>query len=159
MNLTVICVGSLKERYWKEAVGEYLKRLSAYCKPEIVEVKDEKTPEGATDREVKKILDTEGKRILEKIRDRAFVAALAIDGTAMDSEAFSLAHEKWEQAGRGELVFVIGGSLGLSGEVLKRADVRVSFSKLTFPHQLMRVILLEQIYRSYRIRTGAPYHK
>ena len=159
MNLTVICVGSLKEHYWRDAEKEYLKRLSAYCRPEVVEVRDEKTPDRASAQEEKAIRDREGKRILERIRGRAFVVALSIPGKAMDSVELSSRHAEWEQKGGGDLVFVIGGSLGLSEEVLRRADLELSFSRMTFPHQLMRIILLEQLYRSYRIRNHAPYHK
>lgn len=159
MKLRVIAVGALKEKYWRDAVSEYQKRLSAYCHLELIEVKDEKTPDGASASMERQIREREGKRILDKLRDRSFCIALDIRGNSVSSEAFSAAHEEWERTGKSDLSFVIGGSLGLSASVLTRADYRLSFSKMTFPHQLMRVILLEQIYRSYRIRNHAPYHK
>lgn len=159
MNVTVVCVGNLKEKYWKDAVAEYAKRLSAYCRLTITEVKDEKTPEGASRLVEEQIRIREGHRILEKIKERSYAVMLEIQGKRFSSEDFSAAHAAWETAGRGELCFVIGGSLGLSEEVLQRADARISFSDMTFPHQMMRVILLEQIYRSYRIRNHEPYHK
>ena len=159
MNLTVIGVGTVKEKYLRDACAEYEKRLSAYCRPSVIEVKDEKTPDGCSEHVEEQIRVREGKRILERIRDRSFVVALDIRGKKYDSPGLSAAHADWEVRARGDLVFVIGGSLGLSEEVLRRADQRISFSDLTFPHQLMRVILLEQLYRSYRIRNHEPYHK
>lgn len=159
MNIHVISVGTLKEKFWKDAVAEYAKRLSGYCSLELIEVKDEKTPDGSSDAADEKIREKEGKRILGKLKDRSFAVVLDIRGKKYDSVAFSKAHEAWETAGRGDVTFIIGGSLGLSKEVLDRADAKVSFSDMTFPHQLMRVILLEQVYRSYRIRNGEPYHK
>lgn len=159
MNITLITVGSIKEKFYRDAVAEYEKRLSAYCRLSIIEVKDEKTPDGASLNAEEKIREKEGKRILEKIKDRSMLVLLDIGGKKFDSEGLSAAHERWEVESRGDLVFVIGGSLGVSEEVRKRADVRLSFSDLTFPHQLMRVVLLEQLYRSYRIRNHEPYHK
>ncbi len=159
MNISVISVGSLKERFWKDAVSEYAKRLSGYCSLELVEVKDEKTPDGSSEAADERIREKEGKRILGKLKDRSYAVVLDIRGKKYDSVAFSKAHESWETLGRGDITFIIGGSLGLSREVLDRADTKVSFSDMTFPHQLMRVILLEQIYRSYRIRNREPYHK
>lgn len=159
MNITVLAVGSLKESWWRDALREYEKRLSAYCRLTVTEVRDEKTPDGAPVALEEQIRVREGKRLLEKIRDRSFVVLLDIQGKSFDSEGFSRIHEKWETDSRGDLVFVIGGSLGVSEEVRARADARISFSAMTFPHQMMRVILLEQLYRSYRIRFGQPYHK
>ncbi len=159
MNITLITVGSLKEKFWKDACAEYAKRLSAYCRLNIIEVKDEKTPEGCPPAMEEKIREKEGKRILEKLKGRGVTAVLEIRGDRYDSVAFSEAHARWETEGRGDLTFIIGGSLGLSKEVLAKADQKISFSDMTFPHQLMRVILLEQLYRSYRIRNGEPYHK
>lgn len=159
MNLTVVSVGTLKERYLREAVREYQKRLSTYCRLSLIEVRDEKTPDGANNFLKNQIKEKEGKRILEKLKERSFCIALDVHGERFSSEAFSKAHEKWEISGKSDISFVIGGSLGLSDEVLKRANFCVSFSDMTFPHQLMRVILLEQLYRSYRIRNHAPYHK
>ena len=145
MRITLITVGKIKEKFYQDAISEYAKRLSRYCKLDVIQVTDEKTPDGASEALETQIKEKEGKRILENIKDGSFVIALAI--------------EKWGISGVSQLVFIIGGSLGLSKEVLSRADYKLSFSKMTFPHQLMRVILLEQIYRSYRIIQGEPYHK
>ena len=159
MNVTLLTVGSLKERYWREAVAEYEKRLSAYCKFRLIEVKDEKTPDAIDSAASRCVRQKEGERLLEKIDARALVVTLEIQGKKFDSEGFAAEMEKLEERSRGELCFVIGGSLGLSPEVSARAALHLSFSDFTFPHQLMRVLFLEQLYRSYRIRTGAPYHK
>jgi len=159
MNIDIIGVGNIKETYWKEAIGEYSRRLSRYCTLRITEVKDEKAPEGLSDAEERKIKETEGKRILGKIREDSFVVALEIRGGKYSSESLAENFEAWSVRGKSHLVFVIGGSLGLSAEVLSRADELLSFSDMTFPHQMMRVILLEQIYRSYRILRHEPYHK
>jgi len=162
MNINIIAVGSLKEKFWKDAVSEYKKRLSRYCRLEISEVKDEKTPEEASEKAEDLIRETEGKRILgifERNRADSFVVSLDMRGKMLSSEEFSKTLEQWETRSRGNLSFVIGGSLGLSKEVLSRSDYVLSFSKLTFPHQLMRVVLLEQIYRAYRIMRHEPYHK
>ena len=159
MKITILCVGKLREAFWREAVGEYAKRLSRYVKLEVEEVADEKTPDRASEKERVLIRDREGERLLRRIRSEDYVVALAIDGVPCDSVSFSRMIEGFGIAGRANAVFVIGGSLGLSADVLKRADETVSFSKMTFPHQLMRVILLEQIYRGYRIINNEPYHK
>lgn len=159
MNVTLLTVGSLKERYWREAVAEYEKRLSAYCKFRLIEVKDEKTPDAIDSAASRRVRQKEGERLLEKIDARALVVTLEIQGKKFDSEGFAAEMEKLEERSRGELCFVIGGSLGLSPEVSARAVLHLSFSDFTFPYQLMRVLFLEQLYRSYRIRTGAPYHK
>lgn len=159
MRITVLTVGKLKEKFFAEAVVEYSKRLSKYCKLEILEVSDEKTPDKASAAEEMQIKEREGARLLKQIPETAYVLALAIDGTQMDSVAFSKKIEHLGLMGKSHLVFLIGGSLGLSDSVLQRADEKISFSKMTFPHQLMRVILLEQIYRGYRIIRGEPYHK
>lgn len=159
MNVTLLTVGSLKERYWREAVAEYEKRLSAYCKFRLIEVKDEKTPDAIDSAASRRVRQKEGERLLEKIDARALVVTLEIQGKKFDSEGFAAEMEKLEERSRGELCFVIGGSLGLSPEVSARAALHLSFSDFTFPHQVMRVLFLEQLYRSYRIRTGAPYHK
>lgn len=159
MKITVIAVGKIKEKFYQEAIGEYSKRLSRYCRLELIQVADEKTPDGASRALEEQIKDKEGERILANIREGSFVVALAIDGVMADSVELSAQIEKWGVSGVSQIIFVIGGSLGLSGAVLKRADWKLSFSKMTFPHQLMRVILLEQIYRSYRIIQGEPYHK
>ena len=159
MNVTLLTVGSLKERYWREAVEEYEKRLSAYCKFRLIEVKDEKTPDAIDSAAARRVRQKEGERLLEKMDARSLVVTLEIQGKKFDSEGFAAEMEKLEERSRGELCFVIGGSLGLSPEVSARAALHLSFSDFTFPHQLMRVLFLEQLYRSYRIRTGAPYHK
>lgn len=159
MRITVIAVGKIKEDYFTEAVKEYAKRLGRFCRLELMEVADEKTPEGASAAREEQIREKEGARILKKLPAGAWVTALAIDGKMLDSVELSRQIERWNVEGISHMVFVIGGSLGLSEEVLGRADFRLSFSRMTFPHQLMRVILLEQIYRSFMIRSNAPYHK
>ena len=158
MNIHLCCVGKLKERFFTEGCAEYAKRLTRYCRCRETEVPDEKAPEELSLREQAQVREKEGRRLLAAIGPREYVIALAIGGKTYTSEALAAHLEELEGRGR-EVCFVIGGSLGLSESVLKRADRKVSFSRLTFPHQLMRVILLEQIYRSYRIIKGEPYHK
>ena len=159
MKITLITVGKIKERFFEEAIKEYSKRLSRYCKLEIIQVADEKTPDGASPLVEEQIKEKEGQRILSHIKDGMYVIALAIQGNMLTSEELAQKVDTLGISGVSHAAFVIGGSLGLSEQVLKRADYQLSFSKMTFPHQLMRVILLEQIYRSYRIISGAPYHK
>lgn len=159
MRITLVTVGKIKEKYLEAAIAEYAKRLSRYCKLEIVQVQDEKTPDKAGQVQEEQIKDKEGERILAHLKDGTFVIALAIDGDMLTSEELASYIEDLGVRGTSHIQFVIGGSLGLSKEVLKRADYRLSFSRMTFPHQLMRVILLEQIYRSYRILNKEPYHK
>ncbi len=159
MKITILCVGKVKEKFYVQAIEEYSKRLSRYCKLEIIEVQDEKTPDNASENLNLQIKQKEGERILAAIKDDAYVCALAIEGKMLDSVELSQKIDRLGIEGKSNIVFVIGGSLGLSKEVLDRADYYLSFSKMTFPHQLMRVILLEQIYRSYRIIKGEPYHK
>lgn len=159
MKLTLVTVGKIKEKFFTDAIAEYSKRLSRYCKLEIIQVADEKTPDKASEAEERQIKEKEGERILAQIKDDAYVIALAIEGKMLSSEQLAEKIERLGIDGRSQIVMVIGGSLGLSEAVLKRADDKLSFSKMTFPHQLMRVILLEQIYRSYRIISGQPYHK
>ncbi|MCI9536958.1 MAG: 23S rRNA (pseudouridine(1915)-N(3))-methyltransferase RlmH [Eubacterium sp.] len=159
MKIRILCVGKIKEKFMREALGEYSKRLSRYIKLEITEVVDEKTPDSASEKEENQIRDKEAERLLKQIRQEDYVIALAIDGKMYDSVAFSKKLDRFGVLGRGSVVFVIGGSLGLGEQVLERADESISFSKMTFPHQLMRVILLEQIYRGYRILRNEPYHK
>ncbi|MCI9017691.1 MAG: 23S rRNA (pseudouridine(1915)-N(3))-methyltransferase RlmH, partial [Lachnospiraceae bacterium] len=154
MKITCVAVGKIKEMYFSEAVKEYAKRLSRYCKLEIVELPDEKTPDGASAAEEAAILEREGERILKAVREDAYVIALAIEGKVLDSVELSRRLERLGVEGKSHIVFVIGGSLGLSPAVMKRADESVSFSRMTFPHQLMRVILLEQVYRGFRIMKG-----
>lgn len=159
MKITVITAGKMKEKFFEAAIDEYSKRLSRYCKLEIIQVADEKTPDKASETVETQIKEKEGERILSNIREGSFVIALAIEGEMLDSEELAKKIEKLGVSGISQITFVIGGSLGLSRQVLDRADYALSFSKMTFPHQLMRVILLEQIYRSYRIIHGEPYHK
>ena len=159
MKITLITVGKIKEKYWLDAIAEYSKRLSRYCRLEIIQVQDEKTPDGASAALEQQIREREGERILAKLRPDAYVIALAIKGQMLDSEELAGMIEKLGVKGISQIAFVIGGSLGLSDAVLSRADYQLSFSKMTFPHQLMRVVLLEQIYRSYRIINKEPYHK
>lgn len=163
MKITVITVGKIKERYWNDAIAEYAKRLGRYCTLNLVEVADEKTPDGASEALETQIKKKEGDRILEKLKNISgadtFVYALAIEGKSLDSVQFANTIDKLGVSGKSHIVFIIGGSLGLSEEVLKAADGKLSFSAMTFPHQMMRVILLEQIYRAYRILNHEPYHK
>ena len=159
MKITVITVGKIKEKYLKDAIAEYSKRLSRYCKLEILEVADEKTPDGASEIVEENIREKEGERILKLIKEDAYVITLEISGKMLTSEELADRIETLGIQGKSHLVFVIGGSIGLGREVLRRSDYALSFSKMTFPHQLMRVILLEQIYRSYLIINGEPYHK
>lgn len=159
MKITIICVGKIKEKYLKDAVKEYEKRLSRYCRLEIIEVEDEKTPDKAGEAEEKQIKLKEAERISKHIREDAYVITLEIAGKMYNSVEFAGNLAKLGVKGHGHLQFIIGGSLGLHESICERANEAVSFSKMTFPHQLMRVILLEQIYRSYRINNKEPYHK
>lgn len=159
IEINVVCVGKIKEKYWNEAISEYSKRLSRYCKLSIIEVADEKTPDNAPEAIENQIKQKEGERILSKIPDNAHVIALAINGKKYTSEALSAHVNNLAVSGKSKISFVIGGSLGLHEDVLKRANEKLSFSDMTFPHQMMRVVLLEQIYRSYKILSGEPYHK
>ncbi|MDN6143476.1 MAG: 23S rRNA (pseudouridine(1915)-N(3))-methyltransferase RlmH [Tetragenococcus halophilus] len=159
MNIKIISVGKLKEKYLVQGIQEYTKRLQAYTKIELIEVTDEKAPENLSEAEMKKVKDKEGERILAKVRDTEFLFTLAIDGKNPTSEAFAKQIDQLTIGGRSHLTFVIGGSLGLSEEVLKRSNAQLSFGKMTYPHQLMRLILVEQIYRAFRINRGEPYHK
>ncbi len=158
MRLTVIAVGGLKEKFFREAVAEYQKRLSAYAKLEIVEIAEARL-RGEGETEITRVLEEEGERILQKISPRAYVTALCVEGRQMGSVELSNKLMEVTGSGRSELVFVIGGSHGLSEGVKRRADFRLSFSEMTFPHQLMRVILLEQLYRACNIAAGGKYHK
>jgi 23S rRNA (pseudouridine1915-N3)-methyltransferase len=159
MKITIVCVGKIKEKFYTGAIAEYSKRLGRYCNLTIAELADEKTKEQATETEIAIIKNREGERIIKTLRDDMYVIALAIEGKMCSSEELSEKIEKLGVGGISHICFVIGGSLGLSDKVLNRADFKLSFSRMTFPHQLMRVILLEQIYRSYRIINNEPYHK
>ena len=159
MKITVITVGKIKEKYLKDAIDEYSKRLNKYCRLEMIEVADEKTPDQASGVVEDNIGAKEGERILKYVKEDAYVITLEIQGNMLTSEELAAKVEKLGVQGTSHIIFIIGGSIGLGTEVLKRSDYALSFSKMTFPHQLMRVILLEQIYRSYRIIQGEPYHK
>lgn len=158
MNITLICVGKLKEKYLTDACNEYKKRLSAY-KPNIIEISPERLSDSPSESEINSALEREGKKILEKIPKGSFVYAMCIEGKQRTSEELSAEIEKIKLGGTGSITFIIGGSFGLSDEVKKRADDRLSMSKMTFPHQLARVMLLEQIYRAVQIGLGTKYHK
>lgn len=159
MKITLITVGKIKEKYLKDAIAEYSKRLSKYCKLEIIEVSDEKTPDNASETVEEQIRSKEAERILKSVKDDAYVITLEILGKQLTSEELADKIDTLGVQGTSHIVFIIGGSIGLGKEVLKRSNYALSFSKMTFPHQLMRVILLEQVYRSYRIMNNEPYHK
>lgn len=159
MNITIISVGKLKEKYLKHAIEEYSKRLSRYCKLNIIELDDEQTPDNASLKDELIIKDKEGNKILNIIKDNMYVITLDLKGKMLSSEELSKFIDNCGVMGNSNLCFVIGGSLGLSESVLKRSNHSLCFSKMTFPHQLFRVMLLEQIYRGFRIMRGEPYHK
>lgn len=159
MDILILSVGKIKEKYLNDGIAEYAKRLSRYCKLKFTQVTDEKTPDKASDAINRQIKEIEGERLLKHIREQDYVIALAIEGKMPDSVELSEKIQRLGVEGKSSIVFVIGGSLGLSDTVLKRADEKISFSRMTFPHQLMQMILLEQIYRSYRIINNEPYHK
>jgi 23S rRNA (pseudouridine1915-N3)-methyltransferase len=159
VKITVICVGKVKEKFFRDAVSEYEKRMGRYCRLEILEVADEKTPDGASALMEEQIKEKEARRILEKIREDAFVCTLEIKGKRFSSENFAKWMDGLTLNGTSHFIFIIGGSLGLHESVQKRSHMALSFSDMTFPHQLMRVILMEQIYRAFRIIHGEPYHK
>ena len=159
MKITVITVGKIKEKYLKDAIAEYSKRLSKYCKLEIIEVADEKTPEQASQAVEDAIRGKEAERMLKYVKEDAYVITLEIQGQMLTSEELADKINQLGIQGKSHITFIIGGSIGLGQAVLRRSDYALSFSKMTFPHQLMRVILLEQVYRSYRIISGEPYHK
>jgi 23S rRNA (pseudouridine1915-N3)-methyltransferase len=159
MKITIITVGKIKEKYLKDAIDEYSKRLSKYCKLEIIEVADEKTPDNASAVVEDSIRSKEAERIVKYIKDDAYLITLEINGKQLTSEELADKVDKLGVQGVSHIIFVIGGSIGLGKAVLQKSNFALSFSQMTFPHQLMRVILLEQIYRSYRIINGEPYHK
>lgn len=159
MNITIISVGKLKEKYLKLGIEEFSKRLSKYCKLDMIELDDEKCPENLSDKDMEIVKNKEGQKILSKIKNNSYVIALAIDGKNLSSEELADTISKLAVRGISHITFIIGGSLGLADGVLKRADYKLSFSKMTFPHQLMKLILLEQVYRSFRINNNEPYHK
>jgi 23S rRNA (pseudouridine1915-N3)-methyltransferase len=159
VNILIVTVGKLKEKYIKQGIDEFLKRMTSYAKLDIVEVADEKAPEELSFAEMEQVKQKEGERILSKISQDTYVIALAINGKMKSSEELADDLDKLATYGKSKIAFVIGGSLGLSDEVVKRSNDTLSFSKMTFPHQLMRLILVEQIYRAFRINRGEPYHK
>lgn len=159
MNIAIVTVGKLKEKYLKQGIDEFVKRMSSYAKLDMIEVADEKAPEVLSAAEMEQVKQKEGERILSKISQDTYVIALAINGKMKSSEELASDLDKLATYGKSKIAFVIGGSLGLSDEVLSRANEKLSFSKMTFPHQLMRLILVEQIYRAFRINRGEPYHK
>jgi len=159
MRVTIIAVGKLKEKYWRSAAEEYVKRINAYCRPEILEVADEgftAEPKAADEERVKRL---EWDRASRRLRAGTYLVALDVQGEHVSSEQFAGHIERLAITGRSDITFVIGGALGLDREALERADWRLSFSRMTFPHQLMRVVLLEQVYRAFKIARGEPYHK
>ncbi|KOO45945.1 23S rRNA (pseudouridine(1915)-N(3))-methyltransferase RlmH [Priestia koreensis] len=159
MNISIITIGKLKEKYLKQGISEYLKRLSTYAKVEVIELSDEKAPENLSEAEMEQVKQKEGERILAKISDDTHVIALAIEGKLKSSEELAKDLDQLATYGKSKVAFIIGGSLGLSDQVMKRSNAALSFSRMTFPHQLMRLILLEQVYRAFRINRGEPYHK
>ena len=159
MQIDIICVGKVKEQYLRDAIAEYSKRLGRYCKLNILEVADEKTPEHASEGVERQIKAKESERIAKHIKPGAYVIALAIDGQQVTSEGFARKIDQLGSQGVSHIQFVIGGSIGMDDAILRQANYKLSFSKMTFPHQLMRVILLEQVYRAYKINAHEPYHK
>lgn len=159
MNIKIIAVGKIKEKYIKEGISEFSKRLSRYCSLDIVEVSDEKAPENLSKRQMEEVKKKEGEKILKKIPSNAYVISLVIDGKKLSSEDLAEKISNLMVNGNNDICFIIGGSLGLSKDIINRSDFKISFSKMTFPHQLMRLILLEQVYRGFRIMKGEPYHK
>ena len=159
MNIKIVCVGKLKEKYFKDGIAEYVKRMSRFAKVKIVQVPDEKAPEKLSPAEMEQVKEIEGKRILDKIKDKEYVYVTAIKGKERTSEAFAKELSNLTTYGHSEITFDIGGSLGTSDAVNKRADDLISFGKFTMPHQLMRLVLIEQIYRAFMINSGSPYHK
>ncbi|NOV02725.1 23S rRNA (pseudouridine(1915)-N(3))-methyltransferase RlmH [Paenibacillus planticolens] len=159
MQIQILTVGKLKERYLVDGIAEYVKRLGPYAKVQMIEVPDEKAPENMSPAEEQQVRVKEGARLLAALRPDVYVVALAIDGEMWSSEQLAASLDKLATYGRSQVAFVIGGSLGLSSELLRRADVRLSFGRMTLPHQLMRLVLVEQIYRAMRINRGEPYHK
>lgn len=159
MKIKIVCVGKIKEKFYKDAIAEYSKRLSKFCNLEIIEVPDEMTPDGASEIEKDKILSKEAERIFSKVKDNDYVITLEIEGKKLTSEELADKISEITLSGKSSIDFIIGGSLGLSDSIKRASSFSLSFSDMTFPHQLMRVILLEQIYRAFKINAGEPYHK
>lgn len=159
MNITILCVGKIKEKYLKEGITEYKKRLSKYVKLTIIEVADEKAPENLSLKEIEMIKDKEGLKLLSKLPKDSYLISLEINGKTLSSEQLASKIEEIKTYNSSHIVFAIGGSNGLSNEIIQKSNYSLSFGKMTFPHQLMRMILLEQVYRSFRINNNEPYHK
>lgn len=159
MNISIICIGKLKEKYWRDASDEYEKRLARYCRLDVRELKEASLPAKASAADEEKVREKEGKAVLAAIWEGSYVITLEIDGQALSSEEFAVHIDKLGVRGKSSIVFVIGGSLGLSEDVSRRADMKLSFSKMTFTHQMMRPVLLEQIYRGFKISSSETYHK
>lgn len=159
MNINIVAVGKIKEKYLKLGIDEFSKRLSKYCKLSVTEIPDEKAPENMSEKQAQIVRDKEGEKILSAVKDNSYVITLEIGGKMLSSEELAGKLENLAVTGKSDITFIIGGSIGLSEDVMKRSNYALSFSKMTFPHQLMRVILLEQVYRSFRINKGEPYHK
>jgi 23S rRNA (pseudouridine1915-N3)-methyltransferase len=159
LHIQIVTVGKLKEKYLVQGITEYVKRLGLYAKVQMIEVPDEKAPETLSGIETQQVKQKEGERLLANLKSYTYVVALAIDGKALSSEELAQQLDQLATYGRSQVAFVIGGSLGLSDEVIHRADMRLSFGRMTLPHQLMRLVLVEQIYRAFKINRGEPYHK
>jgi len=159
MKIQIICVGKLKEKYLKDGISEYSKRLLRFCNLEIVELSDEKIPQNPSEAECQKVIETEGSEIMKRINKDSYVISLCVEGKPLTSEAFANKFSEITLSGKSSITFIIGGSLGLSDEIKKRSDFRLSFSSFTFPHQLMRLVLTEQIYRAFKINANEEYHK
>ncbi|MBK1637326.1 23S rRNA (pseudouridine(1915)-N(3))-methyltransferase RlmH [Rhodovulum adriaticum] len=159
MNIDIICIGNIKEKYYTEAIKEYLKRLTPYSNVNIIELDEHKLPNKASNQQIEDGMEKEGEAILSKIGDRSYVIPLCIEGRQLNSKKFAGKIEDITLEGYSNITFIIGGSYGLSPQVKAKSNLKLSFSKMTFPHQLMRVILLEQIYRAFRILRNEPYHK
>ncbi|QSZ27072.1 23S rRNA (pseudouridine(1915)-N(3))-methyltransferase RlmH [Aceticella autotrophica] len=159
MNIDIIAVGKIKERFFDEGIKEYLKRLKVYCNMRIIEVSDEKAPEKLSEKERLEVMHSEGIKIMNKIRKGSFIITLCIEGKQFDSLEFAHYLENLSISGNPSITFIIGGSLGISEDIKNLSNLKLSFSKMTFPHQLMRLVLVEQIYRVFKIMKGEPYHK
>lgn len=159
LNVTILAVGKIKEKFLSDAIDEYSKRLGRYCRLEIIRIKDDPTPDNPTDKERDIVLKREGERLIEKIPKGAYIIPLCIEGKQKSSEEFAKTMSDIPSGGKSEVVFIIGGSIGLWDRIKDMADIKLSFSKMTFPHQLMCVILLEQLYRAFNISGGGKYHK
>lgn len=159
MKIKIICIGKLKEKYLKDGIAEYQKRLSRFGQFELIELPDEKTPDKASQAENHKIMEIEANRIVKKIGNRDYVIALAIEGKQFDSKEFSQIIKDTTVQGYSDITFIIGGSLGLASNIKQKAHLLMSFGPLTLPHQLMRLVLTEQVYRAFMIQEGSPYHK